>query len=123
MALPRDVVNYILGFHEKEFYWDKFSKTLRIRFIQNFMDDKLSYLFSDITSQDYHNCCTVEIGRRNVKILIAIFHNLALMVKRQCAGMHTIKVHTQCMVYLNKNPLMYIEVCAKNIVLSRKPVT
>jgi hypothetical protein len=46
-TLPIEMINTILSYMEKEYYWNKFVKQWRIRFIKTYMDSKLG--FSEMT--------------------------------------------------------------------------
>jgi hypothetical protein len=46
-TLPIEMINTILSYAEKEYYWNKFVKQWRIRFIKTYMDSKLG--FSEMT--------------------------------------------------------------------------
>jgi hypothetical protein len=49
--LPIHIIDIIMSFNGKEFYWNKYTKETRIRFIRSQFENKLSYLFRDIEEE------------------------------------------------------------------------
>ena len=39
MSLPLEIIHYILSFQKKEYYWNKYTKHLHIRFQKNYFDE------------------------------------------------------------------------------------
>jgi hypothetical protein len=85
--MPMEIINTILSYHEKEYYYNKYTKQLHIRFTQKYVDSILS--FQDIYCRDdsgpdnYHN--TTMFRRNGKKFCFSIvirFHLLEnVMVK------------------------------------------
>jgi hypothetical protein len=48
LSLPIEIVNCILSFNDKEFYWNKYTKQRHIRIKQKYMEDTFSYLFKNM---------------------------------------------------------------------------
>jgi hypothetical protein len=84
--LPIHIIDTIMSFNGREFYWNKYTKETRIRFIRNQFENKLSYLFRSIQTLDgcnknvYYIVCrrafrfvliiNSSSNRRGVKIVI-----------------------------------------------------
>ncbi len=51
--LPMEIINTILSYQGKEYYWDRFTQQWRIRFIRKYLDEKFSYLFKSISHNNF----------------------------------------------------------------------
>ena len=71
--LPKEIVNYILSFSEKEMYWNKYTGQTHIRFTQNSWES-LSCLFPQV----YHH--RHGIRRGNLFIVMDYWDSYAFLV-------------------------------------------
>jgi hypothetical protein len=71
--LPMEIINTILNYHQKEYYWNRFVKRWHIRFIRIYLDEKFSYLFEQISTINLPGVSVVLIHRKYCRIHMSIF--------------------------------------------------
>ncbi len=71
--MPMEIINTILSYDEKEYYWNRFTKQWRIRFIRKYLDSKFAYLFENISTTNDINSYTYEINISRKEFSISMY--------------------------------------------------
>jgi hypothetical protein len=81
LQLPVEIINTILSYHRKEYYWNRFVKRWHIRFIRKYLDEKFSYLFEQVSTRNLPESFSVIIYRKYCKIHLKFVNTTMVSVQ------------------------------------------